>query len=125
MVITLHGEPKSTQHCYKSACRGNFPSVYMSNGCKALKEAWQWEAKSQYKEPAIEGAVSLSLTYYFGTKRKCDLDNFNKLTLDALTGILYNDDSQITELHIFKAYDKTNPRVEVSHQAIIDKFKAL
>ena len=41
-----------------------------------------------------------------------DLDNFNKLALDALTGIAYDDDSQIAELTVKRAYDKTKPRIE-------------
>jgi Holliday junction resolvase RusA-like endonuclease len=41
------------------------------------------------------------------------LDNFNKLWQDALTGIVYEDDSQIAELHLYRDYDKANPRLEV------------
>jgi Holliday junction resolvase RusA-like endonuclease len=55
----------------------------------------------------------VSITLYFGTKRKADLDNLNKLSLDALTGIAYLDDSQISELHLKRAYDKARPRIEV------------
>jgi len=50
---------------------------------------------------------------YHGTKRERDIDNFSKLLLDALTGIVYEDDSQIVSLTITKAYDKENPRVDV------------
>jgi len=46
-------------------------------------------------------------------KRRLDLANQNKLILDALTGIAYLDDSQINELHLFRAYDPANPRIEV------------
>jgi Holliday junction resolvase RusA-like endonuclease len=55
-----------------------------------------------------------SITLYFGTKRKADLDNFNKLSLDALTGIAYVDDSQIARLTIERAYDKLKPRIAIS-----------
>jgi Holliday junction resolvase RusA-like endonuclease len=37
------------------------------------------------------------------TKRRADLANFNKLSLDALTGIAYADDSQIAKLTIAHA----------------------
>ena len=33
-------------------------------------------------------------------------DNFNKLSLDALSGIVYRDDSQVAELTIKHAYDR-------------------
>ena len=80
---------------------------------KALKEQYQWEAKSQWKGKPLEGDIEVSITLYFGTKRRADLDNFNKLSLDALTGIAYLDDSQISELHLKRAYDKIKPRIEI------------
>ena len=86
----------------------------MTPAGKALKEAYQWEAKSQWKGKPLQGDVSLSITLYFGTKRKADLDNFNKLSLDALIGIVYEDDSQIAELTLKRGYDKTNPRIVLS-----------
>ena len=44
---------------------------------------------------------------------KEDIDNFNKLAFDACTGMVWEGDSQIVELHITKAYDKANPRIEL------------
>lgn len=38
--------------------------------------------------------------------------------LDALTGIVWLDDSQIVEAHVFKGYDKANPRIEISIEVI-------
>jgi hypothetical protein len=32
----------------------------------------------------LEGDIAVSITLYFGTKRRADLDNFNKLSLNAL-----------------------------------------
>jgi hypothetical protein len=52
--------------------------------------------------------------FSFKTKRRCDLDNQNKLMLDALTGIAYEDDSQISSLHLSRAYDATNSRMEIT-----------
>jgi crossover junction endodeoxyribonuclease RusA len=80
---------------------------------KKLKEQYQWEARAQWKGKPLEGDVEMSITLYFGTKRKADLDNFNKLSLDALTGIAYEDDSQIAKLTIERAYDKAHPRIEI------------
>jgi Holliday junction resolvase RusA-like endonuclease len=44
------------------------------------------------------------------------LDNFNKLWQDALSGMVYEDDSQITELHLYRDYDKARPRIELTVQ---------
>jgi Holliday junction resolvase RusA-like endonuclease len=109
-TITLLGEPKSTQHIYRNTCR----ATYMTAEGKALKEAYQWEAKSQWKGKPLQGDVALSITLFFGTKRRADLDNFNKLSLDALTGIAYEDDSQVAELYLKRAYDKARPRIQIT-----------
>lgn len=44
--------------------------------------------------------------------KKPDLDNMAKLVLDSLNGIVYKDDSQITNLHLRKVYAET-PAIEV------------
>ena len=85
---------------------------------KALKEVYQWEAKAQWKGKPLQGDIRLSITLYFGTKRKADLDNFNKLSVDALTGSVYEDDSQIAELHLKRAYDTVRPRIELAVRPI-------
>ncbi len=117
-TLILRGEPKSTQHIYRATCRGRFPTTYMTREGKAIKEAYQWEAKSQWKGKPLTGSVKLSLTFFFKTKRCRDLDNQNKLVLDALSGIAYEDDSQIDVLCLFREYDASNPRIEVSIQEL-------
>jgi len=112
--IILSGEPKSTQHIYGLTCRGRFATRYMTPQGKALKEAYQWEAKAQWRQPPRKDELGVSVRFFFGTKRKADLDNFNKLWQDALTGIVYDDDSQISELHLYRDFDKQRPRIEVT-----------
>ena len=86
----------------------------MSAEGKALKkESYQLQAQSQYAE-LLTGPLSIAITMFFGTKRKADWDNFQKLTMDALTGIVFVDDIQIVEAHVRKEYDKARPRVEVA-----------
>ena len=114
MKITLKGEPKSTGHIYRFTCRGSFPSMYMNKEGKSLKESYQWQAKSQYKNKLTTESIKLEVDLYFGTKRRQDIDNFNKLIYDALTGIVWEDDSQIQEVRTRKLYDKQNPRVEIT-----------
>lgn len=66
------------------------------------KESYQWEIKKQYKDKPILSPISVIIELYFSDKRKRDVDNFNKLILDAGSGILWEDDSQIQELIIRK-----------------------
>ena len=112
-MLKLLGEPRSTNHIYKMTCRGRFASMYMSAEGKSLKEDYQWQLKSQWKQPIITRDVELEVKLFFGTKRKNDIDNFNKLLLDSMTGIVFVDDSQITKLTISKHYSKEDPRIEV------------
>jgi Holliday junction resolvase RusA-like endonuclease len=94
VTLILSGESKSTNNIYKAACRGGFVSYYMNAEGKGLKEPYQGEAKSQWRKPALKDERAVSVRFYFGTKRKADLDNSNKLWQDALTGIVYEDDGQ-------------------------------
>ena len=112
-LIILRGQPKSTQHCYKATCRGKFASIYMSADCKAIKEDYQYQAKLQWKDEILTGDIRLTIRLYFGTKRKVDWDNFHKLSMDALEGIVFENDSQIVEVLVSKHYDKENPRIEI------------
>jgi Holliday junction resolvase RusA-like endonuclease len=74
--------------------------------------------KAQWKGPKLEGDISVSVTFYFATKRRRDLDNQNKLILDALTGIAWDDDSQIAELHLYRAIDVRYPCAEIRPTAL-------
>jgi len=111
--IILKGEPRSTQHIYKYTCRGRFSTMYMSAEGKALKESYRKQAKEQWIHKPRTGDIKLDITLYFGTKRRADIDNFNKLAFDSLTGIVFEDDSQIQEMTIRKNYDKILPRIEI------------
>jgi len=113
MKITLTGEPKSMGTIYRYHCKFGFPTGYMSKEGKIIKEGYQWEVKSQYKGELLTGDVKLEIKYYLSTKRKTDLDNLNKLVLDSMSGIVYQDDKQIIELHLYKDYCKENPRIEI------------
>ena len=90
----------------------------MSKDGKDLKESYQWQIKSQYKGKPLSDDVEVHISIYFGTKRKCDWDNFHKLSMDSLTGMVLEDDSQIQIAHVRKHYCKENPRIEI----IIDKI---
>lgn len=111
--ITLLGEPRSTGSIYKSRTLGKFSTIYMTHGGKALKESYQWQAKAQHRGQATDKPLKVVMRLYFGTKRKADIDNFNKLCFDSLTGIVWVDDSQVGDFHITKGYDKENPRIEL------------
>lgn len=112
-TIVLTGDLRSTNSIYKSRVIGKFASVYMTHEGKALKESYQCQAKSQWHLRPIPTEIELNVRLYFGSKRKHDIDNYNKILLDSLTGILWVDDSQIIKLTVEKFYCKENPRIEL------------
>lgn len=58
-------------------------------------------------------SVAVTLRFYRATAHKCDLDNLCKAVLDALQGIIFENDAQMWILHAEKAIDRDNPRVEI------------
>ena len=103
-MITLTGQVKSTQTIYRYA---------MTKIGKDLKDQYTLESRSQWKNEPLEGDLDVDIKIYHGDKRKRDIDNFHKLILDALSGVVWYDDKQIVKLTTEKFYDKENPRAEV------------
>jgi len=116
--ITLKGNPRSTGTLYKTMCRGNFPTTYLIQAGKDLKEDYGQQIKQQYKGKVLTGDLQITIDLYLGTKRRADWDNFNKLSMDAMTGLLFEDDSQIQKATVTKNYDKENPRIDLCIEAL-------
>lgn len=107
--LTLKTLPLSINQTYK---RGK-NSFYKSREAKDAQEAMGWEARSQYRGKPLIGPLKLQIGFWWPDRRKHDLDNGLKLLLDSMTGILWDDDSQIREMGLSKATDKENPRIEI------------
>ena len=113
MKIILEGTPPSTSQIYKYCRIGNFIRGYMTAEGVRKKEEYRWTMKTQYKGNLLVEEFALEVKFYFPDKRKRDIDNFNKLWLDAGKDIIWQDDSLINELHLYKYIDKDNPRIEI------------
>jgi len=61
----------------------------------------------------VEGLVCLKLRFYLGGLGRADLDNLVKLVSDALNGIAWHDDAQVTKLDAEMFLFEPNPRTEV------------
>lgn len=79
------------------------------------------------KPPKYQGAIYLSLKFHLirpkSSKRpyptvKPDADNIGKLYLDAMNGILYEDDCQVIVLSLEKRYDSVEGITIVAHEII-------
>lgn len=69
--------------------------------------------------PPILGPVALKVTWFRAMKAG-DLDGRLKCLLDVLQGRVYENDSQVVEIHAFRFEDKDNPRVEVEAWAVAE-----
>ena len=92
---------------------------YVTKEGKVAKEGMGWEVKSQWKKKPITGDVSILIYLYMKDKRS-DIDNVLKGLLDCMTGIVWQDDKQIIELHVFKYIDRTCPRIELEIESLTE-----
>lgn len=104
--------PTSTNKLYSRTRRG----VRLSDEAKVYKEYAAltamniWRQKYDMSEP-LKG--SLSITYrFYGSK--ADWDNLCKALGDSMNKIIWDDDVQIIEAHIYMFRKDKNRRVEVS-----------
>lgn len=62
---------------------------------------------------SLDGAFMLQIESYVPNRIRRDADNLAKNIMDGLNGILYRDDSLVTELHVTKSVDKSDPHTRV------------
>lgn len=110
MTIRFKTLPPSTNHLYGRGQHGRIG--YLLPKVREAKEALQWEARSQHRGRPLGGDLAVEIQLVWPDKRRRDVDNV-KILLDAMSGILWDDDSQITDLHILKDVDKADPHVEM------------
>jgi crossover junction endodeoxyribonuclease RusA len=106
-TITLPYPPSANEY-WRSVGRGQ---VLLSAKARAYKEKIEADL-AWLGAPRIIGGAILYLDLF---RPQCsgDLDNYLKVTIDALKGIAFEDDKHIAEIHARRFEDKERPRVEV------------
>lgn len=112
---TIEGKPVSTNHAYPTSRQGR---RYMSKEGRQYKSLVADTAQYTYthREPQ-EGPVQVHIEYTFGDKRRRDVNNYDKIIVDALEGIVFENDTQVDTLLLHKTYGdsfSTNIRVYAS-----------
>jgi len=74
---------------------------------EAQQYKWQVKLLCGQLDP-FPGNVSLTISIY-RARKSGDLDNYLKVALDSLKGILYPDDNAVVEIHALRHDDKDNP----------------
>ena len=107
-MLRLPLPPSGINHAYAT----NKGRWYKVKKLHDWEEDCLWLLKGKIT-PQI-GLVALKITFVDGDKRRHDVDSRIKFVLDLLEEAgLYPDDNMVNELHVFKEYDKNDPRVEV------------
>jgi Holliday junction resolvase RusA-like endonuclease len=112
--------------------KGNktFVGAYDPARCKTFKEVIAWHAKIKAKETGLRepttAPIAISLIFGMGKNggrrfhvKRPDIDNLAKAVKDALKGVIYADDSQIVEAHLFKQYG--GPEIKIEIKTLEDK----
>lgn len=95
LVLNVH--PVSVNEMYRAMGR----RVVLSEKGRAFKKEMA-NALMAEETRMIQGSVALTVAFYFKTRHRRDVDNFAKATLDSLKGVIFMDDSDVTELHLHK-----------------------
>lgn len=80
------------------------------------------EAKSHWPEDElpVDDSVMVKITYFY-EDIPVDVDNISKPILDALTGVIFEDDSQVTDL-LCRKRRLGNIRVEISSDIFLTQL---
>lgn len=126
ITFTIFGDPVAKGRP-KFCRRGNFFHTYTPTKTRKAENAIGTEALKHRPAQPLPGPLEVHIDVFRArpksmTKRerltllhpitKPDADNYAKLILDALNGIMWLDDAQVVDLRVRKFYDDT-PRCEV------------
>lgn len=73
----------------------------------------------QWRAPRLTGPGAIHGVFWFPDRRRRDVGNYGKCLQDALTGLVYDDDSQLHDVRwTLGGIDRMSPRVEITVTAL-------
>ena len=107
--MTIIGEPCSKANSRRLVkSKGGRPLFIKSK--KALDYVASFRKQCKALDELVTDDVAVDITIFYASRRP-DLDE--SLILDCLEKIVYKNDRQVKEKHIFWALDKENPRADI------------
>lgn len=105
--------PMSLNNAYNSNRNGRRfltkeGAVYKNTIAWAAKEAMNLKSTPFFKAP-----ITVHFQFFYPDSRRRDLDNSIKLTMDALDGICFEDDSEVHKICAEKKIDKNRPHIRI------------
>lgn len=108
LVQIIFGEPASKANSRRVVRFGSMSRLIKSQ--KALDYSEMFKQQVKPITPLITQDVRITLHIFYASRRP-DLDE--SLILDLLQGVLYVNDRQVKEKHVYWGLDKDNPRTEI------------
>lgn len=118
LVQIIFGEPASKANSRKVVRIGGMSRLIKSQ--KALTYSEMFKSQATPITPLIEGDVRVTMHIFYASRRP-DLDE--SLILDLLQGVIYINDRQVKEKHIYWGLDKDKPRTEIIVEVLPQKEK--
>jgi Holliday junction resolvase RusA-like endonuclease len=107
--LILHGEPASKANSRRLVTIRGQARLIKSQ--KALDYVAAVRRTYPPLVPLLEGDLRMTADVYYASRRP-DLDV--SLILDALQDIVYRNDRQVKEMHLYHHLDRANPRAEIT-----------
>jgi len=108
LSLKIFGEPASKANSRKVVRIGGVSRLIKSKKALTYSEAFKLQATPI--TPLMKGDVRVTMKIYYASRRP-DLDE--SLILDLLQDVVYTNDRQVKEKHIYWGLDKENPRTEM------------
>lgn len=118
LVQIIYGEPASKANSRRVVRIGSMSRLIKS--AKALTYSEMFKAQARPIDPLITQDVRVTMHIFYASRRP-DLDE--SLILDLLQGVVYVNDRQVKEKHIYWGLDKENPRTEIIVDVLPTKEK--
>lgn len=104
--------------------RGGKAKLITAPGYRAAKEMAEWHIKKHWKGQPVTIPLALHARCYFPDRIRRDAVNLSKMVDDAMSGIVFKDDSQIhKETWERTGIDRENPRVEITLEPMPEEPK--
>jgi Holliday junction resolvase RusA-like endonuclease len=102
------GEPASKANSRQLVHLNGRPAFIKS--AKARGYLKDFQRQCQKLDSLLQGDLAVHLRIFYASRRP-DLDE--SVILDAMQGLIYENDRQVKEKHVFHALDKVNPRTHI------------
>ena len=107
--FTIIGEPASKANSRRLVKIKNRPAFIKSSKALAYEKMFKAQCPN-LEDVMLEGDLWVDIKIYYATRRP-DLDE--SVILDCMQGLIYANDRQVKEKHIYWGLDRENPRSEI------------